>query len=133
MTGVANERGMAVVITLLVVALLTITVVEFTYSVEIDQHMTRNAINGLQASLLARSGINLGEAYLLHDDNFTVDAFTEEWCPGPDDEGRSCKIDELNGQIVLPENMRLRVQIIDESGKLNINALRPLNATEWKM
>src|ERR1043166_6262788 len=109
MTGVANERGMAVVITLLVVALLTITVVEFTYSVEIDQHMARNALNGLQASLLARAGINLGEALLLHDNDPWIDAFTEDWCPGPSE--FSCMIDESNSQLLLPENMRLRVQI----------------------
>jgi general secretion pathway protein K len=64
---VRDERGIALIITLLVVALLTITVIEFTYSVEVDQHMARNALNGLQASLLARSGIALGEALLLHD------------------------------------------------------------------
>src|SRR5437667_3297862 len=129
MTAVANERGIALIVTLLVVALLTITVVEFTYSVEIDQHMARNALHSLQASLLARAGINLGEALLLHDNDPRVDAFTEEWCPGPSDS--SCLIDESNSQLVLPDNMRLRVQIIDESGKLNINMTRPRDRNEW--
>ena len=121
---IRNEDGIALVITLLVVALLTITVVEFTYSVEVDQSMTRNALNGLQATLLARSGINLGEAVLLHDtppnlDKF--DSYTEDWG----------QLDELNSQFVLPDNMRLRVQIIDESGKLNINMTRPQTISEW--
>jgi len=117
-----NERGIALVITLLVVALLTITVIEFTYSVEIDQHMARNALNGLQASLLARAGINLGEAFLLHDDHPEFDSYLEDWG----------NMDELNSQLVLPDNMRLRVQVIDESGKLNINLTRPVNVMEWK-
>ena len=121
---IRNQDGIALVITLLVVALLTITVVEFTYSVEVDQSMTRNALNGLQATLLARSGINLGEAFLLHDtppnlDKF--DSYTEDWG----------QLDELNSQFVLPDNMRLRVQILDESGKLNINMTRPQNVAEW--
>jgi len=133
---ITNERGIALVITLLVVALLTITVMEFTYSVEIDQHMARNALSGLQASLLARSGINLGEAFLLHDvPNPAVgndaDAFTEEWCPDPSPDGHACRIDETSGQVQLPPNMRLRVQIIDEGGKLNINAVPFRNKAEW--
>jgi len=129
---ITNERGIALIITLLVVALLTITVIEFTYSVEVDQHMARNALNGVQASLLARSGINLGEAYLLHDQDRQVDAFTEDWCPQADAEGRACLIDDASGQLVLPGNMRLRVQIIDEMGKLNINATRPPNVAQWR-
>jgi type II secretory pathway component PulK len=127
-----NERGIALVITLLVVALLAITVVEFTYSVEVDQHMARNALNGLQASLLARSGINLGEAFLLHDDDANIDSFTEEWCPQPGPEGHSCQIDEESSQLVVPENMRLRVEIFDEAGKLNINLTRPTNLTQLR-
>jgi general secretion pathway protein K len=117
-----NERGIALIITLLVVALLTIIVVEFTYSVQVDAHMTRNALNALQASLLARSGINLGEAALLHDDDDQMDAYTEDW-------GNA---EQLNSQLILPDNMLLRVQIIDESGKLNINLTRPRSIPEWK-
>ena len=128
---IKNQRGIALVITLLVIALLTITVIEFTYSVQVDQHMAHNALSGLQASLLARSGINLGEAFLLHDDKFDVDAFTEEWCPDPGVDGHSCLIDETNGQVLLPQNMRLRVQIVDEGGKLNLNSVRFRNPGEW--
>lgn len=128
---IANQRGIALVVTLLVVALLTITVIEFTYSVQIDQHMAHNALSGLQASLLARSGINLGEAFLLHDADYTVDAFTEEWCPDPGTDGHSCRIDDANGQVLLPPNMRLKVRIVDEGGKLNLNLVRFQNVNEW--
>ncbi|HXQ23599.1 MAG TPA: hypothetical protein VN812_18110 [Candidatus Acidoferrales bacterium] len=120
-TPLTNEHGIALVITLLVVALLTITVIEFTYSVEVDQHMAHNALNSLQASLLARSGVNLGEAVLLHDDDPTVDSYLEDWG----------QLDQLNSQLVVPDNMRLRVQVIDEGGKLNINMTRARNANEW--
>jgi type II secretory pathway component PulK len=97
--------------------------------------MARNALSGLQASLLARSGINLGEAFLLHDapdPNAAndVDAFTEEWCPDPSPDGHACRIDETSGQVLLPPNMRLRVQIIDEGGKLNLNAVAFRNKNE---
>lgn len=127
-----NERGVALIITLLIVALLTITVIEFTYSVEVDEHMAHNALASLQASLLARSGINLGEAFLLHDSDMTVDAFTEDWCPHPGPAAQSCQIDESNSQLVLPDNMRLRVEIVDEGGKLNLNNTRPPNVNLWR-
>jgi type II secretory pathway component PulK len=116
-----NEHGIALVITLLVVALLTIIVVEFTYSAEVDAHMARNALNALQASLLARSGVNLGEAFLLHDDDPQVDSYTEDWG----------NMDLLNSQLILPDNMRLRVRIVDEGGKLNINLTRPRTVQQW--
>lgn len=132
---ISNERGIALIITLLVVSLLAITVVEFTESVEVDQRMARNALNGVQATLLARSGINLGEAFLLHDDIQSqpqVDAFTEQWCPSPGPDAQSCLIDESNSQVVVPENMRLRVQILDEGSKFNVNFTRPNTTQQWQ-
>ena len=59
-----NERGIALFIVLVIVALLTIIVTEFTYSVQLDQHRVRNSIHALQAALLARSGVNLAEGFL---------------------------------------------------------------------
>jgi type II secretory pathway component PulK len=141
-TVIANNRGIALVITLLVVALLTITVVEFTYSVEIDAHMAHNAMNAVQASLLARSGINLGEALLLHDDDGTqnpqlknVDAFTEDWCTQfghpVGGEHPSCDVN-ASALLQLPDNMVVLVRIVDESGKFNINLAKPQTAAECR-
>jgi type II secretory pathway component PulK len=124
-----NEDGVALVIVLLIVALLTITTVEFADSTNIYAHMTRNSINGMQAAMLARSGINIGEAFLLHDEDPVVDAFSEEWCPEPREE--SCRIDE--SFLQLPGNLRLRIEIFDESGKLNINLTRPANLEEAEL
>jgi type II secretory pathway component PulK len=126
-----NQRGIALILTLLIVALLTITVVEFFYSAEVDSRMARNAVHGLQASLLARSGIALGEAFLLKDEDPLADAFTEEWCPAPAREGRSCQIEDGGGQVVIPQGMRLRVEIFDESAKINVNLTRPRSKSEW--
>jgi len=128
---VANQRGMALVIVLMVVAILTIIVTEFTFSAQVDQHMVRNSLSGLQASLLARSGVHIGEAFLLHDNDFTIDAFTEEWCPLPGPQGQSCLIDETNSGIVIAENMRLRVQIFDEGAKFSINLTKPRNLSDY--
>lgn len=123
MTPLRNDRGIALVITLLVVAILAITVLEFAFSVHVDAHMGRNALNSLQATLLARSGINLGEAVLLQDEESTFDSrYAEDW----GDE------DLINSQFILPPNMQLKVRIVDESGKLNINLTRPNWRTECR-
>ena len=114
-TALGNERGIALLIVLIVVALLTITVTEFTYSVQLDQHRTRNAIYALQAQLLARSGINLAEGFLMMDDQAQYDAYTEDWW---------VQLNEFCQGMQLDESMRVRCRVRDESGKLNINNTR---------
>jgi general secretion pathway protein K len=113
--GARNERGIALIIVLVVVALLTITVTEFTYSVQLDQHRLRNSIHALQASLLARSGINLAEGFLMQDDEPRFDAFTEEWW---------LALDEFCGGLELDPGMYVRCRVRDESGKINVNGTR---------
>jgi general secretion pathway protein K len=110
-----NERGIALIIVLIVVALLTITVTEFTYSVRLDQHRLRNSLHALQASLLARSGINLAEGFLMQDEEPRYDAFTEEWWLG---------LDEFCRGLELDPGMYVRCKVRDESGKININGTR---------
>ena len=110
--GVSNERGVALLIVLAIVALLTITVTEFTYSVQIDQHRTRNALHALQSQLLARSGVNLAEGFLMLDEEPAYDAYTEDWW---------LQLREFCQGLHLDESMRIRCRVRDESGKLNIN------------
>ena len=50
MSVARNERGIALVITLLVVALLTITVIEFTYSVAPSGLVKRTMVRTLLAA-----------------------------------------------------------------------------------
>jgi type II secretory pathway component PulK len=127
-----SERGVALIMALMVVALLTITVTEFFFSAEIDARMARNSVHSLQASLLARSGIALGEALLLQDQDPLTDSFLEEWCPQQAREGAACQIDDGGGWLALPPGSRLRVEILDESGKINLNLTRPQTQAEWR-
>lgn len=112
---VDNQRGIALLIVLIVVSLLTVTVMEFTYSVQLDQHRVRNSIHALQASLLARSGINIAEGFLLLDEEPRFDAFTEEWW---------LQLDEFCLGLELEPGMFIRCRVRDESGKININLTR---------
>lgn len=111
-----DESGVALVIVLTIVALLTITVMEFTYNVQLDHHRTRNSLDAMQSKLLARSGINLAESFLAEDQDDKYDAFNEEW---------ALALDEFCSGIQIEPTMRLRCGWEDESGKININLTRP--------
>ncbi|MFN8640291.1 MAG: type II secretion system protein GspK [Candidatus Binatia bacterium] len=114
-TPLANERGLALVIVLAVVALLTILVTEFTFNTQLDQHRTRNAVHALQAQLLARSGINLAEGFLMQDEEPAYDAYSEDWW---------LKLIEFCQGLQIDPTMRIRCTVRDESGKININNTR---------
>ncbi len=111
-----HETGAALVTVLLAVTLLTVAVVEFTYSVQVDHHLTHNGLKVLQATYLARSGVNLAMLVLKNDtQNSAIDSLSGDWAralpPLPAGEG-----------VVL-------VRMSDEQGKLNLNALRNTSGT----
>jgi len=57
-----DESGIALLIVLLAITLLTIVVVEFTDYAQVETHLALSARNGLEATYLARSGVNVAEA-----------------------------------------------------------------------
>ena len=69
----AHERGVALLVVLLAIALLTVVVVEFTHSAQVAIHGSLSARNALQAHYLARSGVNLAEAVLMRERLFGGD------------------------------------------------------------
>lgn len=111
----ANERGLALVVVLAIVALLTITVTEFTFNTQLDQHRTRNAVHSLQAQLLARSGVNLAEGFLMLDEEPAYDAYSEDWW---------LQLVEFCRELDVDPSMRIRCFVRDESGKINLNNTR---------
>jgi general secretion pathway protein K len=62
-----DESGVALLVVLLAITLLTVVVVEFTYSAQIETHLAFSGRNLLQATYLARSGINVAETLLQYD------------------------------------------------------------------
>jgi general secretion pathway protein K len=115
-----DERGVALVIVLTIVALLTITVVEFTYSVQLDMHRARNALDALQSKLLARSGVNLAASFLALDQDEKYDAFTEDW---------ALALHEFCNGVDVEPGVRLKCDVEDESGKINLNMTKPRRST----
>lgn len=103
-----GERGIALLIVLLTITLLTIVVVEFTQSAEVETHFAISARNGLQAFYLARSGMNVAEALIAYDTNHSdsdEDLWAKPMPPLPIGDG----------------TVALRVQ--DEGRRLNLNGL----------
>ncbi len=105
-----GERGIALLIVLLTITLLTIIVVEFTQSAQVETHFALSTRNGLQAIYLARSGMNVAEALLVLDKQLNpTDSDDDIWArpmpPLPVGDGTAA----------------LRVQ--DEGRRLNLNAM----------
>ncbi len=106
-----NERGFALVITLLITALLVALAVEFADEVFVDSSARQNFVDAQQASLLACSGAEAGMQLLqygLNSQNYSSLA----------DLDRLAKL-----LTVADEKGTLQVTVEEESGKLNINAI----------
>lgn len=110
-----NERGIALLATLLAIALMALLVVDFTVSSVLAYRSAANRANQLRAACLARSGVAVGLSILAQDsvkDALTqtpYDALNEIWAlpfpPVP-----------LGGGMVT-------LSIVDEARKLDINEL----------
>ncbi len=106
-----DESGLALIITLLVVVLLTALILEFDLSVRTDLLAAANFRDGTKAFYLAQSGIAAAKAVLRDDFQHSndYDAFNELWAtpfpPYPVGDGT------------------VTVSIQDEGGKLNPNDL----------
>jgi type II secretory pathway component PulK len=73
-----NERGAALVITLFVVALVTILVLEYHFDAAVEVELADSYASDLQAYYLALSGLNFARAVLQSDTN-GYDAADEPW------------------------------------------------------
>lgn len=103
-----NQRGFALVVTLLVTALLVALVVEFISDVYVDTSSRRSFVDGQQASILAESGVT-GAIIILQQTLATQEEFTS-------------LTDQWARPIDIPdESGTLRLTIEEENSKLNLN------------
>ena len=110
------EQGIALVTTLLAVALLMVVVMEFAYATQVDFHLAYNAQAKVQSVYLARSGVHMAQLILEDDARKSgLDTLNEDWA-------RSLPPLPIGQGVVT-------VQVQDEQGKLNLNALRNANGT----
>ncbi len=136
-----RQRGVALLIAIMTVALLTIVTIQFTHTTQVDYRRTAHWSQARQAQLLAESGLAmaaevLARAPLLHAAQFQrrklADGLNELWAqrceePGPEvcpnNLSRSCTVDMF-------EDTLLAVQIDDETGLYNLNRMVTAGASE---
>jgi general secretion pathway protein K len=108
-----DERGFALVITLIITALLVALTAEFVDEVYVDTSLGHNFVAGQQASILASSGVDGGIRLLQF--NLVQQSYSsllDHWA-------QPLKIDDEQGKLL--------VRIEEESGKLNLNAIAGTN------
>ena len=115
-----GEEGVALVLALVFVVLLTAIVVEFTYEMHVDASLIERHTSDSEAYMAAKSGIALSMSVL------TADLFIgEEEAAGQSHEVYD-SLDEpwaASAPLVPLNDAMVTVQIDDEYGKINLNAL----------
>ncbi len=105
MSIVKNERGMVLLLVLLVVALLATLLVELSFSTLVDMRLAETFRDTTRANYLARGGLEVGKM-LLQDDGNAYDSTDELWAIGiqqyPVADGSvTIEITDLGGRVDL--------------------------------
>ncbi|RJP64058.1 MAG: general secretion pathway protein GspK [Candidatus Abyssobacteria bacterium SURF_17] len=109
-----DERGIALLLTLLVTVILAVVVLEFNYLMRVYATLSGNLVEDLRAEAAALTGVETAKALLLNDaladmkKTAAFDALTEEWAS------------EIK---VETSSTATEASISDEMGKLNLNRL----------
>lgn len=108
-----NNRGVALIVVILMVSIIVALTVEFNRSTRDGLYNTANLSDGIRLYYIARSGFNGGEALLGAEKN-NYDAFTEDWA----------RTELLSAQSEgYFRQGSFKVRIDDETGKIPINKL----------
>ena len=105
-----DQKGIALVVTLLALVLITAMVVEFSYGVYISTNNLYNWRDSQRLSLMAKSGINVSAKYLLD----ILGRYSYSY-PGSMELPVENPFEDFNGTII--------VRIEDENSKFNINTI----------
>jgi general secretion pathway protein K len=109
-----NQNGIALVVTLLALAIITAMVVEFSYAVYTGTNNLYNWRDSQRLSVMAKSGINVSVRFL--SDWLSGKTFSY---PGSMDFPVENPFEDFSGTII--------VRIEDENSKFNINSIVPEN------
>ena len=113
---IANNRGIALLITISVTTILVAAALEYNRRARFQVVSTSAVRDRLTLSYVASSGIHVAMALLIKDKGESqFDSLLEDWA-NPE------KIDEILQEIPF-DNGKLAVKITDELGKIQVNAL----------
>lgn len=116
-TDLRDDEGLALLLTLVFIVLLTALVLNFSYDVQVDATLIGNGSSDRDAYLAARSGIATALSVLHADVLNNADGQSQEIYDGPDEPW------SLPGEPLLIRDAVVNMTIRDEYGKLNLNAL----------
>ena len=109
-----NERGIALILVILMISIIVAVTLQLNRSSRSDVYEAVNLSDGIKLHYIAKSGFNGGQALLLDDTN-SFDALNEDW---------TTKIDLISAKWEsMFTNTSLKINIEDESGKIQINKL----------
>ena len=114
-----RNEGVALILTLLFVVLLTVLVVEFAYEAQVEASYSLNSGNDFQARLAARSAVYKGIS-ILETDRLQAE-LAQDGQTSPADSRLSAWA--LPGEFEPLNDAVMRTTITDEFGKINLNAL----------
>ena len=78
-----KNRGIAVIVALVAVTVLTILAGAFAYSMKIETRLAANASNDEQMLWLGRAGVELARYVIALENNQPYDALNQIWAGGP--------------------------------------------------
>ena len=111
-----NNRGIALVITLSVIAVLVVTTLELNRKARSSIYVSGAFRDRIQMKQMAMSGVHAAMALLIKDkETSEIDSIQEDWA-NPE------KIEELLVSFTFDFG-RVRVLIVDELGKIQVNSL----------
>ena len=108
-----NSRGMALILTILIISLIVALTLQFNTSMRSDLHAVANLRDGINLGYIAKSGFNYALAVLL-EDNTGVDSLHDDWADP--------KILSENSAGLFDDG-RFEVKVSDHSGSIQINNL----------
>ncbi|MBI5417557.1 type II secretion system minor pseudopilin GspK [Candidatus Poribacteria bacterium] len=112
MKKVDTEQGIAIILTLLVTAILSVIVLEFAQATRIELEIAKNYRDNLESYAIARSGVEFAK-YALKGDDVEVDDLNEDWAKD---------YSKILSSVMF-KNGTLKLTIVDESSKINVNTV----------
>jgi len=113
-----EKKGVALILSLVFIALLSILVVEFLYEAEVEASLAYSQQGDLEAYLSAKSAVAKAMAYLAEDNLNTMMSGAP-----PVDSDFDLLTFNMSAGIEPLNNALMRASISDEYGKINLNAL----------
>jgi type II secretory pathway component PulK len=126
-----QERGIALILVLIVLPLVAIIMVQLNFETTIGQHLAANILANQQFKYAIRARVGQMRLRLVRDlknDNQNVqqqgafDHYSDEW--GPDSEQGQTATVVRRGDKDQGDDITLYTEIVDEQSKFNINLLR---------